>query len=741
MTSGCNVLDFYLPDLDATQDAVNCFGPYRKKDWEKRDRSAIDNFIHPMTATEMWTLATFVSQILFGGETARRVEPRNPEDESKADLINELLRWNDNQQPTYNQGFHWCLDAITMNRGVMYDHWKDLMTVTLEPVEYTMPWTAPTHDEDGSEIPEKLRKKMKQPADYEPKKCTRFRKVRKAVGGFTKVDLISAYDFVCDPAFPLSRFQEGRFAGHRVTLPWTELKRRSELDPEDYQYVLPAVVEKLKNSKAKKVTSIASNSTTSTSRSWFERTRRTQPVTTISGSDKIDKEDGGVVECFCMQARLRPSTYKIFEDDEEEEKIEFLISGESDLLSVNVMTNKHDQFPYAVGEGRPNAHMQFGPSWAMIIRGPQAYVDYLCSRRRESLARTSGNIFIGHSDLVDFEAFTDPNKDGLFIPLTEQAKGKNIDQIIKQVAVNDTTANFFEEAEAWQKVSEEATGAHAPLQGNTENPSQTATQYEGDQTMATGRVSTIARLLSASCLVPQTDRIVSNLQQFLPDEMVIRISGKPDQFDPDKPQEKFMTIRRDASVWQDEDGNPMPIYQQWPDGEPMLDPTTGKPVPELDETGQPKVDERGSLPDIQGEFDTIPHDGAMPGTDATKVAALSRAIEVYSVNPLLAAAFDRTKPGAMDPIKLLQKMMKAINLPTEGIIVTRQDAIKNQQEALLAMGGGLGMPAPAGAPAMPPAAPMAPTPVPPMPTPAGPIPSATAVPAIPSVEPGPPMPA
>ena len=55
------------------------------------------------------------------------------------------------------------------------------------------------------------------------------------------------------------------------------------------------------------------------------------------------------------------------------------------LLSVNVMTNKHDQLPYSLGEGRPNAHIQFSPSWALIIRGPQTFVDYLCARRRESV--------------------------------------------------------------------------------------------------------------------------------------------------------------------------------------------------------------------------------------------------------------------------------------------------------------------------------------------------------------------
>lgn len=725
--AGISVLEYYIPDLDISQDMVNCYGPTRKHEFEKLNRGAPENFIHPMTATEVWTLATFVSQILFGGETTRRVEPRNPEDESKADIINELLRWNDNQQPTYNQGFHWCLDSISTNRGVMYDHWQTMMQVHLEPVEYEMPWVPPEVDAKGKPaIDPETGRRYKKPKDHKGEVVTRFRKVRKPVGGFTKIDLVSPYDFICDPGFPLLRFQEGRFAGHRVVLPWTELKRRSELPVDDYQYVLPAVVEKLKNSKNKKITSVSTGATTSTSRSFFERQRRNQPVTTVTGSDKIDKEDGGVVECFCVQVRIRPSVYEIFPEDTEEEHVELLISGDTDLLSVNVMTNKHDQFPYAVGEARPNAHMQFSPSWALIIKGPQDGIDYLARRRRESLARTSGNIFIGNPAWVDFEAFVDPDKDGLFIPITPEGAGKPLDQIVKQVPVQDTTANFYQEMDYWQRCSEQTTGAHANVQGAQEEGEQTATEYAGTAQMAQGRISTVARLLSAIALCPQTDRIVSNAQQFMPDEMTIRIVGQQDQFDPDKPQEKFMTVRRDASVWQDDDGNPMPQLDD--QGQPKIGPD-----------GQPLIDDRASLPDIQGEFDVVPHDGSLPGADAKKVAALSRAVEAYSTNPALAIVFDITQPGSIDPKKLFQKLMKASGLPTQGLIVTTEEAAKNAQKQMMAQGGGLGMPPaapPVGQPGSMPQAPVivAPPAAPVPPGPAG-LPSAGVLPPTPSAAP------
>src|SRR5687767_7628992 len=85
ITAGTQALDYHTPDLDAANDIVNCYAPGLKTDFEK-NRIAPERFRHPMGATEITTLATFISQILAGGQTVRRVEPRNPEDEEKADI-------------------------------------------------------------------------------------------------------------------------------------------------------------------------------------------------------------------------------------------------------------------------------------------------------------------------------------------------------------------------------------------------------------------------------------------------------------------------------------------------------------------------------------------------------------------------------------------------------------------------------------------------------------------------------
>lgn len=682
LQAGLSTLQYYTADLDAANDIVQLYAPVTKAEFEKRDRMAPNNFIHPMAATEITTLATGISQILFGAQTARRVEARQDDDEEAAKNVNELLQYNDDQQPMYLQGYLWCWDACTFNRGVFYERWRTKYQVDKVPIE--------EYDITGEPIPV-MRLDGRGPRMRggeivtEYPKYTRWKTQRTPVAGYTHLDLVSPYDAVFDPMFPMLRMQEGRFAGHRVMIAWHELKRRSELPPEDPDYVLPTTVQKLKTRKNTANTNIITGGTqpthNSTSRSYYERQKRGAPQGNVGATGAASKDDGGVVECFAIIIRAKPKTYDLF-DDEEAELIEILISGQTELLSVNVLPNKHDEFPYCVGEARPNAHHQFSSGWALVIKPIQDYVDYLKRRHQESQSRTSGNIFIGDPACIDFEAFTDPSKDGLLIPITAEGAGKPFDQIIKQIPVIDTTKDFVKEMDLWITHAETATGAHAVVQGETEDPSQTATQFEGTQQMAMGRISSVARNLSTGALVPQTRRMVCNFQQFMPEEMVVRITGDIESLDGEEPVERYRTIRES---------------------------------------------------DIQGEFDIIAHDGSLPGTDTRKVAAMSRALEA-AANPVFAQYFDDTVPGNLNPRRLLFETLKAGGMPMKNFIIDKETAMKNLISRNMAQGIPM---TPPGAPPMAPGAPPAPL----IPGLDGtPMPSASELPPTPSAEPPPPGP-
>lgn len=680
---GLSALNYYIPDFDAASDIFEMYAPVEnQQEFARGDRNSALNFRHPMTFTEMTTLATFVAQILFGGEQARSVEPRKDLDSNAADAINGLLAWNDARLSIYLQGYLWVLDCLVYNRGVWYESSGSDVTIEREEIEEkdVTADKVPMFKENGD--PRVSRTTSEPILGYPTIKRTRNRRIYS--GFYNKIDLVSPYDFVCDPSLPPARFQEGRFAGHRVMIPWIELKRRSQLDPTDDAYVLPHVVNKIKTQKGNTITPAAMGGTQglNTSRTYYERQLRGANAAGIggvgaglvAGSDAVNKQDGGTIECFNMVVRAKPKTLGLYPDDEEEELINFLITNQADVLSFNILPNQHDEFPYAVGEARPNGHRQFSPGYALAIKPVQDRIDELNNTHARAQARM-GNILLIDSTKCDASNLLARDKNGLMILKTEEGRSSSWEEIIKQIPLTDVTAGYNEEISMWKGEAEAATGAHAYVQGTTDNEEQTATQFAGTQEMSTGRISSIARILSEGAITKQTRRFVENFKQFMPEEQVIKVLGKGSEFDPDDPQDKFRIVKK---------------------------------------------------ADIQCEFDVTPHDGSLPGADAQVVAAASRAIEAWSTNPNLAIAFDNTVPGSMDPVRILRMMLKKSGLRVEQFSVTRQQAQDNLRAKQLAAGVPPMQPPPDDS-----APPAAAAPVPVMPTGAGPIAGAESIPATP----------
>jgi hypothetical protein len=600
---GVDTLSYWTDDFDYAYDMVNCYAPLAKTDFETLARGHPKRFTMPMSATQMTTMATYISQALFGQETPHKVDARGPDDEVAAEFTNQLLRWNSEQQQMYLLGYLWVQDALTANRGIFYNHWAPLYaTEMVNELGYDI--ETPETDAGGNAI-------IDADGKFRPKPYWRTRRKQKVIGGFVKYDLVSPYDFICDPSLPLWRLQEMRFCGHKTLIPYTELVRRSKLPADHPQHILPsAVVELEKNQKpvgtpAASPSVVGGTGTDKSSRSAFERMRSAN----ATGSDRADKEDKGVIALHELWITLIPADYDIYEDVTEPVKFQFLIANESVLCNLNESTYAHGLYPYSVAEGRPNAQRQFGPSWVSILKGPQDHVDWLKNRHHEALSRTVGNIFIFNPSKVDVEDFLNPEKEGVMIALKDTAAGDKIDDVIKQVPIKDMTERFMEEAMAFMKIGESTTGATSSMQGQADGDG-SATEYAGTTQMSAGRLASIARLMSCQGLVPQTQQTVSNFQQFMDAPQAVRFvprMGLPKELQ----GAKGLIVTKDT---------------------------------------------------IQGQFDLVAHDGTLPGTDPKKVAAIGKLLEVGSRMPELFMP----APGNIDPRKLVVAGAKAAGLMIEG---------------------------------------------------------------------------
>jgi len=585
---------YWSGEWDYAHDMLMAYAPTTSDDFKKLEKGHPKNFILPVTATQVATMTTYISQVLFGDVQPHKVEGRGPEDEEAATHINTLLRWNAEQQPTYLLGYLWVQDALTFNRGVFYNSWSSIFKPRIKEVEVTI---EDEKDKDGN-----------------PFVYTQNRVAYEEVGGYARGMLVSPYDWVCDPTFPVWRFQEGRFAGHRTKFGWFDLKNRSRLPIDHPNYVRPTAVARLKeqkkanpNSPASHLESLVSETSSarnnqSTSRTYYERQRVSGGVDTNS---KVETKDPGNISGSELWVKLVPADYGIH-DGTDPVVFQFLIGNDDVLLAVNEIGYEHAEFPYSVAEGRPHGHFQFSPSWAFMLKGLQDHIDYLKNRHQEALQRTVGNVFVVNEEFVDVEDFLDPEKEGLIITLKPGAGGRNINEVFQQIPIKDLTDRFNEEAQLFINYSENVTGANNYMQGSPGDAG-SATEFAGTQQMAAGRMSAIARLLSVQGLVPQTKQFVTMFQQFLDEPQRLR-------FDPEKigaPAHlqglKSLEISRDT---------------------------------------------------IQGMFDFVAHDGTLPNGDVKKVAALTKVLQS-------AAAFPQVfqpAPGNLDPRALILSAARAAGL-------------------------------------------------------------------------------
>lgn len=662
--AGTKTLNYYIDDFDTAHDVFNCYARMKKEDLESLDRGHPRRFILPMTATQITTMAVYVAQILYGGTSPHVVDALHEEDEAVADLVNQLLAWNATQNKAFLTGYLWVQDIFTYNRGIMYEEWTPLEKTDFEEYEAEDPTTDPISEQEMEDDvdagPDETGEMPQRPAfDYEPALTpmgfqdtdaetgepkfnaiprmttkqptyTKFRKVKSTIGGYVKFFVVSPYDFICDPMMPLYRQDEMRYMGHRTLIPWIELYERSKLPVDDQRYVSPVAVERLKK-KARNNAVIPSEMTQAgmgaggfMSRTRYDRNRSSLPGNAIVA----DNKDGGVIDVMNIWLKVIPKDYQ-FDDSDQVEFYNIIVGNQKEVLAVNQGPYKHDQFPYSIAEGRPSAHYQFSPGWSLIIRGLQDLADYLNDKHQEALYRTTGNMFVADPSKVDTEEFTNPDKIGLIINLRPEAAGEPIESCIKQIPVTDMTRGFYQEMQQAFDIAETTTAANSAMQGEPD-VNKPATTSASAQQMAAGRLTSLARMIDMQAISGgggQTMRVVNDFQQFMPDNMILKIKGDDAEVRPEF-KGKTLTLTRDM---------------------------------------------------IQMDFEVEAHDGTMPGTDTRAVAAMTRLLEAA---PMFPQAFDPTKEGSIDLVAAFLWTARKSGAPIENFQITAVQAQENIQNGV-----------------------------------------------------------
>lgn len=753
---GRDALAYWSNDFDVCYDILSCYSPMTKKDIEALERSHPKRYILPMTATQITTMTTYISQVLFGQETPWKVEGRRPEDDVPAELVNNLLRWNAEQQPTYLLGYLWVQDALTVNRGVFYNSWAPIF----KPAMVQVPVDDPTEvDETG-----------------QPRTYMRPTRQNKVVGNFCKMEIVSPYDFICDPALPIHRLPDMRFCGHRTIIAVTDLRRRSKLPIDHPEYVLPSAVEDLV-AKAKKGIAQADAAVPSLpgvlpnpseirlSRTAYERTRALQPT----GNVQADKNDTGNVECWELWVKLVPSENRIYSDDTPN-----ALSGGVNSPTGAELNNDSGQAYQLPAIGRPSVARP-DQGWPNIVESnvarpggppqtqsvddnPAANQDFTQPGATEDDAVIFQILIAGGDVLLSMNESTyehgafpysvaegRPNAHFQFsVSWVQMLKGiqdyvdwlksrhqEALSRTVGNIFVYDPTAvdvtDFMNPDKegllitlkpdaAGKKISD--IFQQVPIKDLTENFMEEAMTFVKYSQSVTAADEGMQGVMPGG--EPASATQFAGTQQMGAGRMtaIARLLSSQALV----PQTRMMVS----------------MFQQFLDKAQMVRFKPSDPMnlpPELQDAASVNL----SKDAIAGEYDFPAHDGTLPGTDGRKVAAITRLLEAAQGFPDCFSP----QPGNIDPKKLLMLGAKASGLQIENFLYDKS-SLPPTPPPMPGAPGPIGSP-PIGAPTLPSVAPGAPARPPgipqnPGPRPALPVLSSLAPAVLPPIAPSQPRP-
>ena len=227
--------------------------------------------------------------------------------------------------------------------------------------------------------------------------------------------------------------------------------------------------------------------------------------------------DQGSLDIIPRELGLGPET--------EVQKWIFAIGNKHQIIQAEHQTNDHDMHPVAVTE--PNTlGYGFGQPSTMDYMGPiQDTLSWLVNSHIANVRVALNNMLIVDPDAINIKDLENPGA-GKIIRLKRSAMGRDINTVIKQLAIVDVTSSHLRDFELMMRLGDALSGVSDNLRGlPAAGGRKTATEARQSAEAGASRLSAKSRLISAQALTGLTKQMSLNIMQYMPEEFFIDLVG------------------------------------------------------------------------------------------------------------------------------------------------------------------------------------------------------------------------
>jgi hypothetical protein len=222
--------------------------------------------------------------------------------------------------------------------------------------------------------------------------------------------------------------------------------------------------------------------------------------------------------------RLVPKDWNLGDKDTSELwKFTWMRGGQ--IMQAEPLNMLHGKHPYAMQEPNSFGYDFMSLSMGEMITVFQDILSWLVSSRMENVRAAIANTFVADPARVEINDIRSSTI-GRVIRLKQAAMGTPVQQVIQQLMVNDVTGGHLTDIQTIRMLADTTTGVNDNLRGLSEpGGRRSATEARMSMQAGASRLSQIAVRISSQHLGPMAKQMIMNIQQFMPPEMWIEVTG------------------------------------------------------------------------------------------------------------------------------------------------------------------------------------------------------------------------
>lgn len=216
--------------------------------------------------------------------------------------------------------------------------------------------------------------------------------------------------------------------------------------------------------------------------------------------------------------------------EEYPEKWFFGVIGDKVIVSAQKMGLDHDMYPVAVAAPDFDGYSSTPISRLEIVSGMQNHLDWLFSSHMTNVRKAINDMLIVDPSLINMEDLKDP-KPGKLIRMRRSAWGRGVENAVKQLVVNDITANNIKDSQYLVDLIQRVTGATDALSGMVRTGGERVTAQETQYVRgsALSRLTKAAKVVSLQAMSDIAYQFAMNTQQLMQGPMWVRVVGDWEQ--------------------------------------------------------------------------------------------------------------------------------------------------------------------------------------------------------------------